>query len=155
MMKAKYLYLSIILIIIMLLVGGYIIQNKAEVSIEDYKKINLELINKQSSKKGLSYNIKLINGSDFVIKQNNIYVSFPIKTGELSSKGNEYKVEANGNKLDIQPGEEVTLNVYMPFQGIGDTSLLEIESPEIQLIGYLDSVNDKNRFSVGGDLIKD
>lgn len=51
------------------------------------------------------YTIKLSNDSDFVIRQNNVYVSFPIKTGEMGFKENEYKVEADGNKLNIQPGK--------------------------------------------------
>lgn len=154
MIKAKYLYLSIILIIIVLSAGFYINHKNKEVTLKDYEKINLELIIKERSKEGILYSIKLINGSDFVIEQNNVYVSFPIKTGELSSKGNDYKIEAKGNKLDIQPGDVVTLDVYMPFEGIGDISLLEVESPNIQLIGYLDKVDNKHRFNIGGDLIQ-
>ena len=150
-MKAK--YLSIILLTFVLLVGC-VNQNKAAVSTKDYEKIKLELIKKQTSKEGILYSIKLINASDFVIKQNNVYVYFPIKTSQLSYKGNEYKVEATGNKLDIQPGEEVTLYVFMPFEGIGDKSLLGVDTPIIQLKGYLDSVDNKHKFSIGGDLIK-
>lgn len=134
---------------------GCVKENKVPVSTNHLEKIKLELINKQTSKEGILYSIKLINGTDFVIKQNNVFVSFPIKTSQSSYKGNAYKVEARGNKLDIRPGEKITLDVFMPFEGIGDKSLLGIDNPSIQLIGYLEKVDNKHKFSIGGALIKD
>ncbi|NRD78517.1 hypothetical protein HPT25_14215 [Bacillus sp. BRMEA1] len=100
------------------------------------------------------YYIKLTNDSDFVIKQNNVFISFPIKVGQGGYKGNAYKVEAKGNKLDIQPGEEITLNAFMPFEGLGDKSLLRIDNPSIQINGYLDKLDNEHKFISGEDLIK-
>ncbi|MFF2176442.1 hypothetical protein ACFVT8_08290 [Lysinibacillus sp. NPDC058147] len=125
-----------------------------EFTLNDVKKIKLELIKKETLKEGISYSIKLINDSDYVIKQNNVLVSFPIKRGESGYKENEYKVEADGNKLDIQPGEKVTLNVFMPFEGMGDKTLLGIDNPSIKLKGYMETVDAKHQFTMGGDLIK-
>lgn len=101
------------------------------------------------------YTIKLINDSDFVIRQNNVYVSFLIKTGEMGFKENEYKVEADGNKLNIQPGEEVNVEVYMPFKGLGGLSLYGIESSHIKINGYLNCIDNEHRFSIGGGLIRE
>ncbi|MBM7655303.1 hypothetical protein [Neobacillus cucumis] len=150
-MKTKYLSLILLTFILM---AGCVKANKVAFSTNDLNKIKLELVKKQTSKEGISYSINLLNGSDFVIKQNNVFVSFPIKTSQTAYKGNEYKVETNGNKIDIKPGEKVILNVFMPFEGIGEKPLLGIDNPSIQLIGYLENVDNKHKFSIGGDLIK-
>jgi hypothetical protein len=42
----------------------------------------------------------------------------------------------------------------MPFEGIGDKSLLGIDNPSIQIIGYLDNIENKHKFSIRGDLNK-
>lgn len=155
MKKGKYVYVSLIVIIILLVVWLISNQKKAEVSGEDIQKVYFELVNQEKLEEGIVYTIKLINDSDFVIKQNNVYVWFPLKAGEMSFKGNEYKVEAGGNKLDIKPGEEVKLDVYMPFEGLGDLSLYGIESPHIKINGYLDQIDNEHRFSKGGSLIQE
>ncbi|MFJ7941854.1 hypothetical protein ACIQYG_25835 [Peribacillus sp. NPDC096622] len=147
----KFKLLSSFILILVLLAGCV---SEKKYTLNDIRKIKLELIEKKTLEEGISYSIKLINGSDYVIKQNNVFVSFPIKHGESAYKGNEYKVEAKGNKLDIQPGEKITLNVFMPFEGMGDKSMLGIDNPSIQLIGYMETVDNKQQFSTGGDLIK-
>lgn len=43
----------------------------------------------------------------------------------------------------------------MPLQGIQNQSNIETKKPVIQLKGYLNKVNNENRFSIGGDLHKD
>jgi hypothetical protein len=150
-LKNKYLALVLLTFI---LIAGCAKDNKVAVSPTDLNNIKLELIKKQTLKEGILYSIKLINGSDFIIKQNNVFVSFPIKISQTSYKGNKYKVEAKGNKLDINPGEKITLNVFMPFEGIGDKSLLRMDNPSVQLNGYIESVDNKHKFSIGGDLIQ-
>jgi hypothetical protein len=149
----KIKYISIFLLALALLVGCDN-ENKEEISTNDVQKIKFELIKKQTLEGVNSYSIKLINDSDFVIKQNNVFVYYPIKINTDSSKGNEYKVEAKGNKLDIQPREKIILNVLMPFEGMGDQSLLRIDNPSIQINGYLGKIDNKHKFSIGGDLIK-
>ena len=149
----KIKFLSTMLLGFVLLVGC-VNENKVAISTNDSEKIKLELIEKQTMKEGISYSIKLINDSDFVIRQNNVFVSYPIKIKTDAFKGNEYKVEAKGNKLDIQPGEKITLNVFMPFEGMGDKSLLGLDNPNIQIKGYLHTIDEEHHFTTGGSLIK-
>ncbi|ATP41021.1 hypothetical protein CSE16_13715 [Solibacillus sp. R5-41] len=143
--------LTSFILTLVLLVGCV---SEKNINVNDMDKIKLELIEQNKLDEGISYSIKLTNGSDYVIKQNNVFVSFPIKNGESAYKGNEYKVEADGNKLDIQPGEKITLNVFMRYEGIGDKSLLGIDNPHIQLKGYMHTVDDEHHFTIGGSLIK-
>ena len=137
--------------ILTLLLAGCVSEKNS--TVDDMGKIELELIEQKTLEEGISYSIKLTNGSDSIIKQNTVFVSFPIKIDENGYKGNQYTVEAKGNKLDIKSGEKITLDVFMPFEGIGDKSLLGIDHPHIQLKGYLDTVDDEHHFTIGGSLI--
>ena len=148
--------MKIKLFFLMLLTFTFLIScSNQKATKEPYSDIKLELIKEQKLDKGISYEIKLINNSNAVLKQNNVYVYYPIEKRENVYGNNPYKVEAEGNKLDIKPGEKVTLNVFMPLLGIQDQSNIETKKPVIQLKGYLDEVNNENRFSIGGDLHKD
>jgi len=148
--------MKIKLFFLMLLTFTFLIScSNQKATKESYSDIKLELIKEQKLDKGISYKIKLINNSNAVLKQNNVYVYYPIEKREKVYGNNPYKVEAEGNKLDIKPGEKVTLNVFMPLLGIQDQSNIETKKPVIQLKGYLDEVNNENRFSIGGDLHKD
>jgi len=148
--------MKIKLFFLMLLTFTFLIScSNQKATKESYSDIKLELIKEQKLDKGISYKIKLINNSNAVLKQNNVYVYYPIEKRENVYGNNSYKVEAEGNKLDIKPGEKVTLNVFMPLQGIQNQSNIEIKKPVIQLKGYLNKVNNENRFSIGGDLHKD
>ncbi|MEK4425498.1 hypothetical protein [Solibacillus sp. FSL K6-1523] len=129
-------------------------ESEKQITVEDMEKIKLELIEQETSENGISYSIKLLNDSDYVIKQNNVFISFPIKQGENSYKGNVYKVQASGNKLNIEPGENIVLHVFTPFEGMGDKELLGTNNPHIQMIGYLQTVDEANQFSIGGSLHK-
>ena len=60
--------------------------SEKEFTLNDIQKVKLELIEKETLKEGLSYSIKLINDSDYVIKQNNVFVSFMIKEGKILIK---------------------------------------------------------------------
>ena len=141
------LLLSFILTLVLL--AGCVSEKK--ITVNDMGKIKLDLIEQKTLEEGISYSIKLTNGSDYVVKQNTVFVYFPIKP---SGSSNKYTVEATGNKLDIQPEEKITLNVFMPFEGMGDKSLLEIDNPVIQLKGYMHTVDEEHHFTTGGSLIK-
>jgi len=149
-MKMKLLFTSLLVLV---LLSGCV--SEKTFTTNDIEKIKLALTKTETFENGLSYTIKLKNDSDFIIKQNNVFVSYPIKQGESGLKGNPYTVEAEGNKLDIQPGEEITLHVFMPFEGLGDQSLLGIDNPDIQLKGFIETVDNEHFFSTGGSLIKD
>ncbi len=147
----KFKLLFSFLLILMVLAGC---TSEKKFTVDDVKKVKLELQEKETNQEGISYTIQLVNGSNYVIKQNNVYVSFPIKHGESGFKGNEYQVEATGNKLNIQPGEKITLTVFMPFEGLGDKTLFGIDHPEIKLRGYMETVDDEHLFTTGGSLMK-
>ncbi|MFF3025372.1 hypothetical protein ACFVRR_22470 [Gottfriedia sp. NPDC057948] len=149
-MKIKHLF---ILLLTFVLLTGCVNEKEVTVSTNDFEKIRVELVKKEAIKEGNLYTLKLINSSYFVIKQNNVFVTYPLKINENAYKGNGYKVEAKGNKLDIQPGEKITLIVFMPFEGLGDKNLFALDNPSYQLKGFLENVDSKHQFSVGGDLI--
>ncbi|KQU25078.1 hypothetical protein ASG61_18985 [Bacillus sp. Leaf75] len=146
-MKRKLLF--VIILIFMLLLGC----SNEKASKSDYSNIELKLLKEEKIGKGIAYKVKLTNNSNSVLKQNNVYVYYPIKKRENVYGNNPYKVEAEGNKLDIKPGEKVNLDIYMPLEGIQNQSLIETKKPVIQLRGYLDTVDSKHKFSIGGDLI--
>lgn len=112
----------------------------------DLKKITIKLDNQKSVNDGISYSLKLVNNSDYTIKQNNVFMSYPLKQNN-GYTGNEYKVEAEGNKLDIKPGEEIELKVFAPSKGVGDKSSLSFDAPNIEVEGYLETVSEKSKFS--------
>lgn len=145
-MKIKFL---ISFMFIILFIVGCSNEQSVKVTFDDIEKIKLKLVEKQEMKDGISYTIKLENDSDYVIKQNNVYLYYPIKT-ENGSKGNEFKVEAEGNKLNIEPNEEVTLNVFTPFVGMSNPELL-VDEPAIEIKGYTAKVDISHSFGkVGG-----
>lgn len=140
-------FMSILILMVFLLSGC-----TQEIKLNNIEKIKVELVKKEKRPGIIIYTIKLINGSNFVLKQNNVYVSFPIEINQNAQKGNEYKVEVKGNKLDIQPGEKYTMHVIMPLEGI-DKSVLALDTPNYELKGYLEKVDNKHLFSVGGALV--
>jgi hypothetical protein len=141
----KRFYLSISILLVLLMSGC----NKGEtMKIDDLDKIKLELVNHSTSPVGNSYAIKLTNGSKHVIKQNVVYLSYSIKlpTGQM---GNKFKIEATGNKLDIKPNEVINLNVFAPIQEYENNKNLVIDTPDVQILGYLDEVKAENQFNKG------
>ena len=122
-------------------------------TLDDVNQIKIELIEKESRENGTNYSIRLKNDSDFVIKYNNVYLYYPIKSDNNNSqKENHYKVLATGNKLNIQPGEEVLLRAFMPFEGLGDKSSLAMNEPAYKFIGYWEKVDEPHLFSKAGSL---
>lgn len=112
----------------------------------DIENIQLELLGGNQAPNGLIYTIKLSNQTDLLIKQNNVYLSFPIKT-ESGSKGNEFKIEAKNNKLNIKPGEEVLLTVFAPKEMYEGNPSIEVENPTIEINGYFNEVEEQSRFA--------
>ena len=121
--------------------------SQAPVLSNELKKISIQLINKSSMPSGISYSFKLKNGSPYLIKQNNAYLSFPIKI-QKGQRSNEFKIEAKGNKLDIKPNEEVMLNVFAPKEDYEKDTSLDIEKPELEFVCYINDVNIENRYII-------
>jgi len=69
-----------------------------QVKSSDIDQIKIELIETSIMPQGIAYSLKLKNLSQFTIAQNNVYISYPIKTS-TGSKNNPFKIEATNNKL--------------------------------------------------------
>ncbi|QZY56864.1 hypothetical protein [Crassaminicella profunda] len=130
-------------------------QSKKEVKsepVDEINKIEITIMNMNDLPEGKSFKLKLKNGTNHLIKQNDVYLSFPIKNKD----GNGYitnlcKTEATHNKLDILAGEEVILNVFIPIENYINNDLLDIDDPQIEIKGYFDKVKIENRFQRIGD----
>ncbi|WP_088102916.1 hypothetical protein [Halalkalibacter urbisdiaboli] len=138
----------IILFMVLLIVGC---SNKPDITVEDIEKIQLELVETQTMENGTEYHIRLLNGSDYVIKQNTVHFEYPIKL-DNGIKENNYKIEAINNRLNIQPDEEVMLYVFAPFEGMPEKGTLAMDEPSVMVTGYLEEVNEEYMFSKGGTL---
>lgn len=125
--------------------------SKESTSIDPEKmKVDIKIISKSELPEGNSYALKLTNTSPYLIKQNAVYLSYPIKTG-TSSSWNKCKVEATGNKLDIKPNEEVDLNVFVDRANIENSTQLDIENPEIEFQCYANEVTENTHYQQVGD----
>jgi len=111
----------------------------------EIEKITLEITNRSELPLGNYFTIKLSNHSKYTIKQNNIYISYPIKVTS-GSKGNEFKVEARDNKLEIKPNEEVILTAFTPIEEYEGNKNLLITECYLEIKGYIEQVEEKNHF---------
>ncbi|QGQ97674.1 hypothetical protein EHS13_23670 [Paenibacillus psychroresistens] len=141
------LYFSVTILFVLLLSSGC--NKNYAINPNDIDNIKLELVNISKLPQGTSYAIKLKNGSKHIIKQNVVYLSYPIKQPN-GQTGNKFKIEANGNKLDIKPNEVITLNVFAPIQEYENNNNLIIENPNVEIKGFIDEVKAENQFNKGG-----
>jgi hypothetical protein len=150
MKKLKRLVLLVYIIVsIVVAVGCSNIKEANTIDISE--KIKITLANTSKLPEGTGYSLKLKNNSPYLIKQNVVYVSYPIKSGN-GVRSNKCKVEAIGNKLDIKPNEEVMLSVFMPIENYKDNPYLDTENPQLEIIGYINKVTEENRFQRIGDI---
>jgi hypothetical protein len=120
---------------------------------DEMDKIKLEVISKSQLPDGIGYAIKLTNGSPFLIKQNTVYISYPVRDGQNGYISNKAKVEAAGNKLDIGPGEEITLNAFIP--NVFDGTKVDQDRLQYEIKGYINEIQDSNHFEKsGGNLFR-
>lgn len=145
-MKKNLLSVGLILLFLIILSGC----RKEVVKIYDNNvNIVVEQVSKSELPQGIAYAIKFKNDSKHVIKQNSVYLYFPIiKNNENSKSNNPMKVEAKGNKLNIQPNEEVLLNIFIPFESI--TSEFKDIEPELEIKGYIEEVKEERHFHIMG-----
>ncbi|WP_141603821.1 lipoprotein [Terrilactibacillus laevilacticus] len=133
------------LLVFVIILTGCSNEKTSDFNLNEAKKVKLRLNQTQTSKDGIRYTINLINGSDFTLKQNDVFVSFPIKI-KGGQKGNEFKILAKGNKLNIKPGEEVRLNAFLPFDGI-DRNRLLVDDPQVEILGYGNKLDGQHLFN--------
>jgi hypothetical protein len=120
---------------------------------DEIEKIRIEVVKESILKDGISYSLKLINNSNHVIVQNNVYIGFPVTNKEKSIwSSSDWKVEAKGNKLNIEPGQEIPLNAYLSDEFFKYNELICLDRPEVEIKGYLDNMNSMNQFHKGGSI---
>ena len=115
--------------------------------------VSIRMTDKQSMPSGTGYTVILRNMSDYIIRQNAVYISYPIRTGNNLSM-NKWKVEMTGNKLNLKPGEEITLNAFIPLEITEDSSSLDVDQPQYEISGYLNEVTTSSHFTQSGELIE-
>jgi hypothetical protein len=124
-----------------------------KVTHKDIDNIKIEVIRETVLPEGISYALKLKNDSGEIIIQNNVYVSYPITNAEgTQHKSSNWKVEAKGNQLNIKPGQEVVLNVFMEAEYYKYNNLIDVERPNIEIIGYLNKLDADNQFAMVGSV---
>jgi hypothetical protein len=123
--------------------------SKEKVSFNDVDNIRLELIEQKEDINGMSYKLRIQNRSSQVIKQNIVFLSYPIKT-DNGSRSNNFKIEAMNNKLNIQPGEEVILLVLAPREMYEGNDMIDIENPNIEIKGFINEVTASTVFHKSG-----
>jgi len=112
--------------------------SEPNVSSTDIDQIKLELLDKSTMPQGITY-------------QNNVYISYPIKTSN-GSKGNEFKIVAKNNKLQIAPKEEVVLSAFAPLEDYETNRNLDVDNFYIEIIGYIEEVKEGRRFQKSGGI---
>jgi hypothetical protein len=120
---------------------------------QDLDKINIVLIDKSEQPSGTAYAFKLSNKSNYVIVENELYLSYPITSNNgLQSQGNKLKVEGTGNKLNVAPGNELILNFFVPKEDYQGNQNLDPNHPELEFKGYIGKLTDSNHFDKSGGL---
>ncbi|TVX91514.1 hypothetical protein [Cohnella terricola] len=132
---------------LIVLLGMLITACTAEKPIDpsELDKIKLEITERSEHPIGILYTIKLSNHSKHTIKQNNVYLSYPIKMVN-GYRGNEFKVEAKENKLDIKPNEEIILTAFTPKEEYENNDNLLITECYLEIQGYIEEVEAANHF---------
>lgn len=147
-MRVKIINLSFVMLVLFLLTSC---NNKELITSDEVDRIKLEVINTTTLPEGISYSIKLTNSSKYTIKQNNVFLSYPIETVN-GLKGNEFKIEAKNNKLDIKPNEELVLQAFAPIDGYYQNNKIDSNKINIEIVGYLNQVSEEQRFQkMGGE----
>ncbi len=142
MMNRVFFLVSLVLVIF---ISACSADNPEIFTPEESDKIILEVINRAEDPNGVSYTVKLSNKSSHTIKQNIVFISYPIKTSN-GSKGNEFKVEAKNNKLDIKPNEEIILSAYTPKEEYEGNQNILLNECYLEIKGYIDQVKEENHF---------
>lgn len=149
MERMKKIGLLFTVVLLVLTISGC--SNK--VTHEDIDNIKIEVIRESVLPEGISYALKLKNESNEIIVQNNVYVSYPITNADgTQHRSSNWKVEAKGNELNIEPGQEVSLTVFMEAEYYKYNKLIDIGRPNIEVIGYLNKLKPDNQFQIAGSV---
>ena len=103
--------------------------------------LQISIVKKQVTPEGFAYQVSFKNKTPFIVKNNAVYLSFPIKMGQSGLRTNPFKIEADdikGNIDYVKPGDEVILSIYAPVKEVfSETKLIDLEHPSIDAKGYV------------------
>lgn len=128
-------------------------EKRVDIGHDDIELIKIEDFTEQVFDSGRSYSFILKNDTDHVIVQNNVYISYAITNEEKTSfKMNNSKVEATNNKLNILPGESITLFAFIPKENYETNKYISSDRPNIEIKGYFNELKDTNHFTRYGGI---
>ncbi|MEW9673883.1 hypothetical protein [Ammoniphilus sp. 3BR4] len=105
----------------------------------------IEFVNKDETSDGISCSYKLKNTSPFLIRHNAAYLTFDIiREVNKNIRGNTFKIEGLGNRLDIKPNEEVILQFFVPKEMVEGNKFIDVNQPRMELHIYFDEVKTDN-----------
>ncbi|WP_258207975.1 hypothetical protein [Paenibacillus radicibacter] len=118
-----------------------IVANQIEID-----QIKIEIVKSSITPDGKLYTFKLINESKLTIIQNNVYLSYPIKTAS-GTKVNGFKIELQNNKLNVVPNEVVLLTAFAPKEMYEGNKHINSDHLYIEMNGYINEVKEGLQFS--------
>jgi hypothetical protein len=134
----------------LLIVAGCARNNKA-IKPADTEGIKISLVSAKEMPSGTAYSLRLTNDTSNTIKQNSVYINYPINTHSVTTT-NKCKVEATNNKLDIKPGETLLLSAFMPLEDYQNNKYLDRKHPQFEISGYINDLTPVNSFTRSGNL---
>ncbi|WP_028306550.1 hypothetical protein [Desulfitibacter alkalitolerans] len=143
--RATILVLCILVILVIYNLGCQANNKVKPLNIMELDKITAEIVSITRDGEMDIYTYQLENGTTYSIKQNIIYFSYPIKI-DNGYVENQFKIEAQYNKLDIKPGEKWEVKVYVPiviFDKIYDAVL---DEPHLEIKGFFNKVENHTQF---------
>ncbi|MGC5325413.1 hypothetical protein [Brevibacillus sp. SYSU BS000544] len=142
------MYKRILIFILLAMVVVGCSTSKSVIKPEDVDKIKIELRDLDETDKQLVYSLVLKNNSSHVIKQNSVYMGYEVKI-DNGTKGSNFLFKAQGNKLDIQPNEEVGLTVLVPKDELPSQEKFYKNILSFEISGFLNEVKQENSFGKG------
>lgn len=109
--------------------------------------VNLSLIKIDQGTDEVVYTYQITNNTPYLIKQNNVYLSFDI-TEENTVQQNNFKIEGRGNKLNFSPHDTVQLTFIVPKKIMDISKPLLSDQPSLEMKLYLNEVKQDNFFHI-------
>lgn len=118
------------------------------------KDVHFKLVDQQSLNGGESYTIQITSTSPVELTDLTLYLSYPIKL-QNGSQSNPFEIKGRASQLivTLEKGQSAQFSFYAPInQVFGNSTLLDFNSPEINLEGYTKAGNTETPFEMGGAL---
>ncbi len=112
--------------------------------------ITIQKLDERTSEEGIEYSFLIANGSDYTVREMSVGFSYPIKTNN-GTKSNKDQIKSTDGLDVFKPGAELTIIIFVPEAYYSGRNY-DMEEPEIQIEGYLNSVKELNKFGKWGSL---